>query len=312
MAHQRELRGEGFEGWRAIEEELEGWPACELLKRLQTAEAPASPGTARVNTIDRVLAIDWSGDKTAARRKIWLCEVASGRVLRLESGRSREEVGEHLIEGARRDPRFVVGLDFAFSFPAGFLKKRAHKRVETVWEEAELLGENWLAHCPNPPFWGKPGKKKPALGDLLQRKSELAVARKTKRRPMSVFQIGGAGTVGVGSIRGMPVLRRLRRAGFSIWPFHEPALPLVVEIWPRVFMGEIRKSSQQERLRHLEQNYPEITGAVRDAAERSDDAFDALVSALEMDRHRNAFGRLRRADDWITQLEGRIWQPGLS
>ncbi len=174
-----------------------------------------------MNAVERVLAIDWSGAKTGARNKIWLCEVAGGEVLRLESGRSRAEIADHLIEAAERDPRFVVGLDFAFSFPAGFLEKRAHKRVESVWEEAEMLGERWLAHCPNPPFWGKPGKKKPPLGDLLQRKTELAVGAQTRRRPMSVFQIGGAGAVGVGSIRGMPVLRRLRAAGFSIWPFHE-------------------------------------------------------------------------------------------
>ncbi len=227
---------------------------------------------------------------------------------RLERGRSRKEVAEHLIEEAGRDPRFVVGLDFAFSFPGGFLKKRAHRRVETVWEEAEALGEEWLAHCPNPPFWGKPGKKKPALGDALHRKTELEVAGETKLYPLSVFQIGGAGAVGVGSIRGMPVLRMLRAAGFSIWPFHEPALPVVVEIWPRVFMGTIKKSSQKARRRHLERHYPLIAERHREAAEGSDDAFDALVSALAMDRHSQEFRRLKRAEDPITQLEGTIWR----
>ena len=40
--------------------------------------------------------------------------------------------------------------------------------------------------------------------------------------PKSVFQIGGAGSVGTASLRGMPVLQRLREAGFAVWPFDRP------------------------------------------------------------------------------------------
>lgn len=36
----------------------------------------------------RVIAIDWSGDVTAARRKIWLAEVVAAELVRLENGRS--------------------------------------------------------------------------------------------------------------------------------------------------------------------------------------------------------------------------------
>jgi hypothetical protein len=259
----------------------------------------------------RILAVDWSGDRSAARRKIWLCEAVGGRVLRLENGRSREEVAEHLIAEAGRDPRFVVGLDFAFSFPAAFLRKRAHRRIGSVWQEAEALGEEWLAHCPSPPFWGKPGKKKPALGAALYRATDLAVAAETGRRPHSVFQIGGAGSVGVGSIRGMPVLARLRAAGFAIWPFDEPRLPLVVEIWPRLFMGNVRKSRLEERRAHLEAEGSDILDSARADAVGSDDAFDALVSALAMDRQRGRFERLRRAADGVTRLEGEIWRPAV-
>lgn len=41
----------------------------------------------------------------------------------LRDGRSREEVGDDLIEAAMRSPRLAVGLDFAFSFPAWFLAR---------------------------------------------------------------------------------------------------------------------------------------------------------------------------------------------
>lgn len=257
----------------------------------------------------RVLAIDWSGAKAGAQRKIWLCEVVAGEVRRLENGRTREEIVEHLIAEAGRDPQLAVGLDFAFSFPAGFLRKRAHRRVETVWEEAAALGERWLAHCPSPPFWGKPGKKKPALGDALFRATDLAVARQTGHRPLSVFQIGGAGTVGVGSIRGMPLLARLRGAGFSIWPFDAARPPLVVEIWPRVFVGDVRKSRRDERRRFLEERCPGIPKSARADAVASDDAFDALVAGLAMDRHRDELARLERAAGGQARLEGAIWRP---
>lgn len=257
---------------------------------------------------NRILAIDWSGDKRVAHRLIWLCEVENGRVARLENGRSREEIAEHLIEEAERDPGFVVGLDFAFSFPAGFLEKRAHRSVETVWEEAARLGEKWLSHCPFP-FWGKPGCKKPLLGDPLHRRTELDIAYRTGFRPLSVFQIGGAGAVGVGSIRGMPMLDQLRTAGFSIWPFHEPKLPLVVEIWPRLFMGRVKKSRAEERKRFVRERLPKASKKFRQAAEKSDDAFDALVAAAAMDRARTSFASLERARDRIARLEGEIWRP---
>lgn len=263
-----------------------------------------------MNAIRRSIAVDWSGAAVGARRKIWLCEVEAGRVRRLEAGRSREELIDHLIEEAGRRPDFVVGLDFAFSFPAPFLRKRLHSEVATVWKEAALRGEDWLARCPNPPFWGKPGKRKPRFDDgVLQRRTEHSLAQETGAKPFSVFQIGGVGAVGVGSIRGMPLLTRLREAGFAIWPFDRPHLPLVVEIWPRIFIGAVRKSRPVERRRLLESRYQDLAEPFfRDAAE-SDDAFDALVSALEMDRYRPEMERLERAQDEVTALEGAIWRP---
>jgi len=256
----------------------------------------------------RVFAVDWSGDRTAARRKIWLCEVEGERVLKLENGRTRDEVARYLVNESKLDPSFVVGLDFAFSFPAQFLRKRAHHEVGSVWEEARRFGESWLEHCPFP-FWGKPGKKKPRLGEALYRHTELEVARETSFQPLSVMQIGGAGAVGVGSIRGMPLLAELRAAGFSIWPFDPPRFPLVVEIWPRLFMGEVVKGRGAARKVYLAEHHPALGGGARHAAEESDDAFDAVISALAMDSARLEFGTLLQAEDPNTLLEGEIWCP---
>lgn len=267
-----------------------------------------------VQSANRVIAVDWSGDRTAAHRRIWLCQVSGGEVHRLEKGRKRNEVAEFLIQEADFDPGLVVGFDFAFSFPAAFLEKRAHSEVCTVWDEVALLGEEWLAQCPFP-FWGKPGKQKPPRGTPLLRRTDVAVGAETGRIPKSVFQIGGAGAVGVGSLRGMPLLRELREVGFVIWPFEiphtSPTLPMAIEIWPRVFMGGVKKSRAQERAGFLEREYPGLERSVREKAEGSDDAFDALVSALEMDRCREEFGRLARVEEPVRLLEGEIWRPGV-
>ena len=75
----------------------------------------------RIMTGTRFVAIDWSGAAKGARRKIWLAEVRAGNPVRLEGGRNRAEIARHLVDEASRDPDVVIGLDFAFSFPAWFL-----------------------------------------------------------------------------------------------------------------------------------------------------------------------------------------------
>ncbi len=72
----------------------------------------------------RIIAIDWSGARQNAGKTIWLAEARDGRLARLENGRDREAIADHLIAEARRDPALVVGFDFAFSLPAWFLDGR--------------------------------------------------------------------------------------------------------------------------------------------------------------------------------------------
>jgi hypothetical protein len=46
-------------------------------------------------------------------------------------------------------------------------------------------------------------------------------------------------------------------------------------------------------------------------ARGSEDAFDALVTALVMVEHRAEFARLRKTEDEVFRMEGRTWVPGL-
>lgn len=256
----------------------------------------------------RIVAVDWSGDRLAAHRKIWLAEVGDGQLIRLEDGRGREAVTDRLIEMANHDPQVVVGLDFAFSMPAWFLERRGLGSASELWALADREADNWLAAC-EWPFWGRPGVARPSDVPDHFRQTERDVPRIAGIQPKSVFQVGGAGAVGSGSLRGMRTLHRLHAAGFSIWPFDPPSLPLVVEIYPRLLTGPVVKSSATHRADYLAAHHPELAGDLLLRAASSEDAFDAVVSALVMARHSDELTGLPQVVDKLAAQEGLIWHP---
>jgi len=142
------------------------------------------------------------------------------------------------------------------------------------------------------------------------RRTEASLPAVGGTRPKSTFQVGGVGSVGTGSVRGFPVLARLRAAGFRVWPFHDsPARPVVVEIYPRLFTGPVVKSRGEARRALLDELMPAIRDPFRAAAIASEDAFDALLSACAMSRAATELGRLPVVDDDVLRLEGVIWAP---
>jgi len=257
-------------------------PAAGRPSRATVAAAPS-----------RLAAVDWSGRVVGAERHIWLAVAERGRLVSLECGRDRGRLADHLVELALRDPALLVGLDFGFSLPVWFLDR---ERLENGMAVPEVLSERWLRECPAP-FWGRLGRRRGP--EPQQRRTELLVAPRAK----SIFQIGGSGAVGTGSLRGFAVLARLRREGFRIWPFDDGGLPGAVEIFPRLLTGPVVKSRTAERYRYLRERALPTLGGV------SEDAFDAEVSALVMDRHRGQLGGLPPEWDPVLRREGRIWTP---
>jgi len=221
--------------------------------------------------VPRILAVDWSGARSGEHRAIWLAEASDGRLVRLEDGRDREQLVAHLLEEAEREPELVVGLDFAFSLPEWFLRARGIDDVSNAWDLVSREAEAWLCE-PEPPFWRT--RKPPGNGF---RRTELECGG----RPKSVFQLVGAGQVGTGSLRGIPFLPRLRER-FAIWPFDEPRLPLLVEIYPSLY--------------------------ARAGAYPNEHARDAAAAALAMSRWPGDWRRLPCDPQYA--LEGRIWHAG--
>jgi len=296
------------------------------------------------DALQRVVGVDWSGDKgPGQRRKIWagVWTASTGRVT-LEGGRTREELVAWLVEMSRETPRMVVGFDFSFSYPAWFLRELGIGSAPEFWElVAGGRGEEWLHRdCEDVRFWGRVGPrrhgKKPEefCGEhahrmlrraetVLKVRAEmtdpLQVAKIAGIAPKSVFQIGGAGAVGTASLRGMPGLLVLREAGFRIWPYDEPSVkePLVVEIYTRLMTGAVNKSSEAARTAYLAKKrkesamYAGLSRLVMAKARASEDAFDALVTALVMTEHRGEFAALRKTEDEVFRMEGQTWVPGL-
>ncbi len=253
----------------------------------------------------RVLAVDWSGKADGGKDTIWIAEVRDGRLAFLENGRTRDEVVSFLLQEAAGEEPLVVGLDFAFSLPAWYLREHGYLRAPELWARLEDgLAEDILERC-EPPFWGRPGKTRPVCEEPLRRTDKLAVGGIS---PKSVFQIGGAGAVGTGSLRGMPALHRLRAGGMAVWPFTPATRATVIEIYPRLMTGAVNKSSQVERLRYLER-WPDLDAPMRGQAASTEDAFDAAVSALVMWAHREELKALPPARDDSDLLEGTIWTP---
>ena len=298
--------------------------------------------------LQRVVGVDWSGDQGPGQRgKIWAAvwtasgSSKDGKVV-LENGRTRMELMEWLVELARETPRMVVGFDFTFSYPAWFLRELGIGSAPEFWRlVADGQGERWLhKDCEDGRFWGRAGSrrhgKKPAEfcgehGHRMLRRAEtvlkvraemtdpLQIARIAGIAPKSVFQIGGAGAVGTASLRGMPGLLRLRSAGFKIWPYDAPSVkkPLVVEIYTRLMTGAVTKSSEVARTDYLAKKrresglYAGLSRGVMAKARGSEDAFDALVTAMVMVEHRGEFAQLRRTEDEVFRMEGQTWVPGL-
>lgn len=251
------------------------------------------------------LAIDWSGAVHGASSRIWIARARGGVLTALEMPGSRAAVGDALA-ARRHDPApCLVGLDFAFGFPAWFAAASAWHSIEDVWLAARNEGEQWLADCESP-FWGRSGKRRTHDVARGLRHTERTFA--TTQLPKSSLQVGGAGSVGTGSIRGMPMLRSLRRAGWAVWPFDPPGTHTLVEIYPRLFTGPVVKRSPVGRAEYLRRDHAAQAPAVLSAMERSEDAFDAGLSAIAMSR------AVCGAHIWpacapSAAIEGQIWVP---
>ena len=302
----------------------------------------------RLIAIDWSGRIDAAGQRRHIWAGIWTRSENGDIRVALENGRTRDEVGDWLLAQARQTPRLAVSIDCCFSFPGWFLEEHGCGDMFAFWRKANGgLAEQWLARehdaiARDERFWGKPHKR-PAqfCGPGYRRQFRFAdydnkiaqsleggdAERAAKMRgitPKSPFQIGGSGSVGTGSLRAMPMLERLHNNGFRVWPLESAALdadppqPLLVEMYTRLMTGAVAKSNAEARRAYLKQKcsddavYRPVGRTVLRKAQGSEDAFDALVSTLEMARYAEDFAALRATTDPELRREGLTWRAGVA
>ena len=134
--------------------------------------------------------------------------------------------------------------------------------------------------------------------------------------PKSVFQIGGSGSVGTASLRGMPLLLRLRQAGFRRVALRCPrtgqaagggdVLPTKYRSGTQVQPGGTGCLPAPQTAGESSLCRPRTEGHGEGGAP-GEDAFDALVSCMVMTEHRNGFYKLPRPNDPNYMLEGWTW-----
>jgi hypothetical protein len=229
------------------------------------------------------VAIDWSGakDRRTQTNSICVAIIRDGNSWELSAGRTREETIDYVLG---RKPPVLVGFDFSFGVPAWFAREHGCTTIDDVWTLAARAGEAWLT--PAPPFW--------------RHRCEVALERRYRRceerlraagfPAKSIFQLVGNGQVGAGSVRGMPLLARLRAEGFTIWPFEAASARTAFEIYPTAM--RVERFPRWDLTRFI-----------------STHARDACISALAMWRHRNTLATLEAATDPVTRLEGDVWLP---
>ncbi len=249
--------------------------------------------------------MDWSGALTGAADRIWIATAMDGALVDLVAPGSRDAVADALRARLASPTPVLVGLDFAFGMPAWYADERGWRDIASVWAAARDEGEQWLRACA-PPFWGRPGTTRPHTVEQGLRRTERGGIEGP--RPKSVFQIGGAGSVGTGSIRGMPMLLQMREAGWAVWPFDPPGAHTIVEIWPRHFTGPVVKRNPDARAAHLDRLHADVPARWRATMVSSEDAFDAGLAAIGMTRLPIERG-LAMPTDPRSRIEGWICAP---
>jgi hypothetical protein len=87
-----------------------------------------------------------------------------------------------------------------------------------------------------------------------------------------------------------------------------PKASTIREIYPRAWSRGVIKSSGSHRAAFVAKpRFPGLSAGMRILAASNDDAFDAAISALAMDKHRSVLATLPPVADRVSRLEGLIW-----
>jgi hypothetical protein len=217
---------------------------------------------------DSYVMVDWSAASKPATGadSIWIGALTPDARMKLTfkavnpptRAKAIEELEDLLARCLKRGDRVLLGLDFAFGYPAGtsaalklggepwrairdFLLKEMKDKPDNSNNRFALAARmNRLMSGGPFPFWGC--SKKDELTTLSMKKSrehgpadipefriteQTAIAAK-QGRPQPVWKIAYAGAVGGQALTGIPAIERLREKfpAMRLWPFEIPLAKL--------------------------------------------------------------------------------------
>jgi hypothetical protein len=230
------------------------------------------------------LVVDWSASSVPkqGRDSIWIAVLEHGALAPTLHNPPTRHDAEHLIEtvlDTHTDRRVLLGIDVGLGYPHGFAVAAGldtSPAWSAVWQHLAHTLDDQPDNTNNRfdvaaalnartgegpgPFWGTtstrhvtptlartkaPGFPTASTPPLAEFRHTERVLRDLGRRPASVWQLAGAGSVGSQSLTAIPLLHRLRQRASShvrVWPFDtglvddptlgDRAAVVVAEVWP--------------------------------------------------------------------------------
>lgn len=224
-------------------------------------------------TFSHVIIVDWSAAKGPKRGKdsIWIAETSARGSSAVNIATRREAEAflmARLAQGLAEDHRILLGADFAFGAPSGFVQhltgqptarslwawlaervKDAPGNLSNYRDIAADMNSHFIG---DGPFWGNTQRQeiaglprlKPALpAGLRSHRTTDLVARGSGASPKTIWQLAGVGAVGAQVLTGLPMLHRLCegfRKAVTVWPFEAPTSPVVMaEVYPSLLAAQV-------------------------------------------------------------------------
>ena len=287
-------------------------------------------------SFDGFIGVDWSGARGPRLGGIQVAECLDGIAAPIVIGNPgggpwtrtafADWLGARLLDGRK----YLIGLDFAFSFPytdlgAYFPGHDASPRdTFALWRFVEdrcagndgFYGRAFTTCEDIAPYFFAPGRRGDTYAPRLRR-ADRRCAELGLGTPETVFKLIGPKQVGLGSLSGMRVIQRLRArpGGLSVWPAEgRNARSVCVDAFPRAFLRRAtrttRKVSLPDELNSVLAYYesaPITSGELVDAANFSDKADAVVVAAAlrtlsreeELWRPSELSDTVRRTEGWL-------------
>jgi hypothetical protein len=254
-----------------------------------------------MSAFDCFVGIDWSGNKERWQKGLKVAVALPGSSPpQLEPGRgpgglwSRTEFAKWLCDYVK-GRRALVGIDFAFAFPA---VAELPKEIVLNWDYAETvcaLEENFyggpffrLTNAAHSSFVNSPWRPAGVHYSARRLRATDLAAKKIKgATPQTIFNARGPAQVGPSSISGMRMLSHLKRNHpdvFSIWPFDDvdDERSVIVEIFPRYFALSRGQSPKLENFALLNAALSKFESEPAVIPPNSEDEGDAILSAAAL------------------------------